>query len=319
MRDEFFEAMDRVDRERRDRDASEKSEQEETEKLLRQWFYDGQEVILPGTEGKAHIVGFGKKFIPYGDRDHKRAGVYFDFDVVHLVKTNGESEVRKTGTLACISWDHMSSGQDELHKKMRALNVRISDLPDTPFWMGDKVSRHGYPKDDSRVITQIYYEMPGPEMKNSLVYRFADASGSHTEPEENLSLVERGNPWKLEHREPLSFPGTLDILGTVELKQLYEEGLFYKSLGMSHKVPFRTMECDPGGTEYEFLWPWGPAICALQEGRANRLIPKNKGAQGVILIKYDSEEFGERMRAAELKRLGFEPDDPESTLAMGEA
>ena len=98
-----------------------------------------------------------------------------------------------------------------------------------------------------------------------------------------LTLIERGNIWKLEHGEPLSF-GSLD-----------EEAAFYKSLGMSRKVP---------GNNSNGFWYFAAGIHSLHDGSADQLIVKNKGTLEVVLIKYDNEEFGNRMRAVELARLG---------------
>ena len=99
-----------------------------------------------------------------------------------------------------------------------------------------------------------------------------------------MKLVEKGEIWKLEHGDPLSFT------------DIEEEALFYKSLGMSQKVPREGADC---------IWQLWAAVQAIQQGRADRYIPKDRKKQQVVLIKYDNRAFGERMRKHVLEPIGM--------------
>ena len=193
-------------------------------------------------------------------------------------------------------------------EKIKALEVRLCNLPDTPFWVGDIVKKDVGRQMSVRdgVIATVNYNY------TTINYRVTTSldTPSQTElwEEAGLTLVERGNIWKLEHDEPLTFTGE------TEEARLLEEAKFYKSLGMSQKVRHFSHHV---GDEPEAgdLWELRAGIQKLQSGEADQLIVKNKKTQAVILIKYDNEEFGNRMRAAELKRLGFEVE--KSILGSG--
>ncbi|OGZ07235.1 MAG: hypothetical protein A3C13_04310 [Candidatus Lloydbacteria bacterium RIFCSPHIGHO2_02_FULL_50_11] len=131
--------------------------------------------------------------------------------------------------------------------------------------------------DTPLIIKSVGYDAPEGIVTYTLTHEYRCTHSA-------LKLLERGNIWKLEHGEPLSFAN------------LDEEAGFYKSLGMSQKVIFTDTESE--------LWPFGGGIRELQHGRADQLIVKDRKNQEVVLIKYDNAEFGNRMRAAELARLG---------------
>jgi len=107
----------------------------EVRALLVQWFYVGQENSAYCLNGKAVVIGFGMKYIQYGGFDHKHAGIYFDFTTLRIAKLNYEEMLDSRALLDLEN----SPRQMKLYEKMKALNVRISDLPNTPFWVGDKV------------------------------------------------------------------------------------------------------------------------------------------------------------------------------------
>lgn len=275
-----------------------KQEMSEQEKnaLIATWFHVGEEVRVRVSCKTVTVLEFGKRYIGRGGRTHKLAGVYIDFMNVLVA---GETASGKS--CYTISAEHL----DRLHfsdpvsfqyndqfPKMRDLNIRIGDLPDTSFWVGDIVKKdvEGRPETFSAgIIAIVNYDYTPAS------YRVTTGLNTPSQTEfwsdDYLTLVERGNIWKLEHDEPLSFSGD------TEAKRLDEEAAFYKSLGMSQKVIFTDTESE--------LWPIGGGLRELQEGRADRIYFKNSG-QYAVLIKYDKEEFGNRMRAAELKRLGLE-------------
>ncbi|HEY9585633.1 MAG TPA: hypothetical protein VJJ02_03545 [Candidatus Paceibacterota bacterium] len=260
-------------------EAKQETPQNEVEALLRQWFYVGQKINTAWADSV--LVGFGKKYVQRGGFDHKRAGVHIDFEKLVVSTTSGHCELLE----ANMFLGQLGRG-GEFHERIKKLSIRIGDLPDTPFWVGDVVHHSDTSIRGSYTIEGVHYV----DVSNAEERRYFLSGNGMNQTGKCLVLVERGNIWKLEHGEPLVFPGSS------EQEMLYEEAEFYKSLGMSQKVIFTDTESE--------LWPFGGGIRELQQGRADRLIVKDKKTQEVILIKYDRAEFGNRMRVAELARLG---------------
>lgn len=179
--------------------------------------------------------------------------------------------------------------QEEMDQMARIL-IYSGPLPETPFWEGDRVklkSVSSRADPEGWVVREIDYD--SPPNTDDYVYRITS-----TRPElrheywgDGLELLARGNLWKMEHGEPMSFAG------------IEEEGLFYKSLGMSDKIR-HPMD----GIDLAFDFP--QAIQVLRAGGADQMKVRNKSRPDYILIKYDNEEFGERMRAHTLTKFGLE-------------
>lgn len=268
--------------------------QREPNKLIASWFHVGEEVGVRDTKARVIVLGYGKQFMGRGGFTHKLAGIYIDFMKIRVASDFLSEQSQYEMRAECLERPHFpfpTNGLGQVHfPKMQDIKIRIGNLPNTPFWVGDKVLQTV--SSDPHMVNSVVYNNE-VKCEGGMVYSISNPNVPGTEYnqfEKNLTLVERGNVWKLEHGEPLSFPG-----GT-EAKRLYEEAAFYKSLGMSHKVIFEDTE--------EELWPIGGGIQKLQRGEADRLIVQDKKTQQVVLIKYDNEEFGARMRVAELARLG---------------
>lgn len=281
----------------------------EAEKLLRQWFYVGQEITLSRGIERGRVTGFGQKYVPRGGLDHKRAGVYFDFYTLHITKSNGEKVVRGVETLSADDLRKNDDGEIwnlwNLSTTMQSLHVRIGDLPDTPFWIGDAVVSL---RNKEFIVTNVDYAANGGNHGNEL-YALAyqcDKEFFGQQHGNGLRLVERGNIWKLEHGEPLSF------LGETAEARLLEEAEFYKSLGMSQRFQHNG---DTGVNEWSNQpgqhkhWPIGMGIEMLRDGKADQIKIANEKDLLVVLIKYDNVEFGNRMRANEIaRRIGPKPE-----------
>ncbi len=275
---------------------------EETLQILRSWYTVGSRIerYLIGVR-MGTIVGFGKKYIPRGGFDHKRAGVYMDLFNLRIEGADGSEWMESLG-------EPLDKRELEgVHRDIALLDIRLGDLPDTPFWVGDvvRVSNSCFSgqlngvSDRVRRVEQVVYN---PTSSLAERYNISGVGIKHLVRAGDLDLVERGNIWKLEHGEPLSFPGE------TEEARLLEEAAFYKSLGMSQKFQ-RHKETGIIGwsneSGQENQWPIGTGIKMLQAGTADRVVPTDKKNQLVAIIKYDNAEFGARMRVAELKRLGF--------------
>ncbi|MDO8521555.1 MAG: hypothetical protein Q7S52_05565 [bacterium] len=270
--------------------------QAESEKLLRQWFYVGQSVTSPDTGSKAVVTGFGKKYIQRGGSDHKHAGIYFDFTKVLLaVGPDGREQILDAGGYISSYSSALTIPHDteKIREKMRALKIRIGDLPDTPFWVGDVVNIKGFGVVGHRcIVTRIEYDMPN----YGTSYKVADKQAEIDIGANGLILLERGNTWKLEHGKPLFFPDE------TEEKPLMAEAAFYKSLGMSSKFSL----CG-GGSQHE-RHTYSAALQAIRSEAAHEMIySEHKDTDPeyrFLLIRYDvpQNNFAARMQAYTLKR-----------------
>ena len=265
---------------------AEELSQEEVRKIRQNWYMAGDSIAEPGC-APGTIVGFGKRYLQRGGFDHKRAGVYMDFFTIHVVGKDGREWVHNL----CPE-EARNNGLTGRFADIARLNVRICDLPDTPFWVGDIVSKNvGRQRAESDgVIAEVHHDrVPIQYAVTRATNNPLPAGRWH---ENGLTLVERGNVWKLEHGEPLLF-ASLD-----------EEAKFYKSLGMSQKL-VNTREKDG-------LWSMKEAFDMLSLDRVDKITIK--GAYGnvpqgprVVLIKYDNENLGRRVRDETLRQFGITP------------
>ena len=262
--------------------------QEEREKLLREWFVVGQEIVHPYTNKKVVVAGFNKRCIFRGGIGHKLAGVYLNLFNLRVLEEHASEEwLWVDVNLVRNFLYHINERPADRLRKMSALNIRVGDLPDTPFWVGDVVWSEKTGGVNS-VVHSINYQTHTYEVATERLVRNWFA-------EKDLVLVEHGNVWKLEHGEPLVFQGES------EQARLMEEARFWKSLGMSRKLLHKS-----GTKENNDLWHLWAGIQRLQSGKADQLIVKDKTTQQVVLIKYDNTEFGDRMRKHALGRFGFD-------------
>ncbi len=232
-------------------------------------------------------IGFAEKYIPRNGFDHKHAGVYIDFATAIVKPSDGGPNVLVSLNLGSV-------------REIADINIRLGDLPETPFWEGDTIvfthdHNRGCGKEAHWVITKIGYDSlieelgwSNKKILASCVLRSCeDGRTAVTHDMSNLTLIARGNLWKMKHGEPMEFASIED------------EAKFYRSLGMSRNIT-------ANGNEVRME----VAINALLAGEADQLkvkVSTGKGGKDFFfaLIKYESEEFGRRMRAHELKRLGF--------------
>jgi hypothetical protein len=249
--------------------------------LRAKWFQVGDEVTINRGSQKGIVLGFGKRHIGRnGYHCHKISGVYIDFrNILVADEAGSEVYVDAIGLVPPPALASVTAYCDILGK-MSTLKIKITDLPDTPFWEGDHVllgSGTG-----SYIIERIRYdEKP---------IRYETYGGRRISTDGAFQLVKRGNIWKLAHGEPLDFP------------DINEEAKFHQSLGMSQKVRNPIMCGD--------IWGVGKAIEAIVHGKGDQMKVKHQKPLAFVVIKYDNEEFGKRMRAHTLKQfVGIEAED----------
>jgi hypothetical protein len=104
----------------------------------------------------------------------------------------------------------------------------------------------------------------------------------------------------------------------MEFTSIDEEAAFYKSLGMSRNVTevaaleqrelADATEFRDANEEQNFYASmtatFPEAIKALRDGNADEMKLRDKKQMTFVVIKYDNEEFGRRMRAHTLAKFG---------------
>ncbi len=167
----------------------------------------------------------------------------------------------------------------------------LRPLPDTPFWEGDKVRVTPlYSFNDSRpnsvyVIQSIMYDLF--EDKLSAPYRYSQSLDSLWEGwarESQLTLVERGNPWRLEHGEPLVFTDAADEIA------------FWNSVGHDEEVP------NPVTGLYSWTLP--EVLSAMKKGDVHSYIMGDGGfvnEPGIRAIRFYDEKYGRRVALSTLQ------------------
>lgn len=170
--------------------------------------------------------------------------------------------------------------------------LRFADLPETPFWEGDRLEG---PDGAALTVVGIDYVAVDAGDPAARAYRCEDAAGGHRDlPAAGLRLVERGPVWRFEH-------------GGLAFEDLAAEAAFHALTGRTDEV------ADPATGLYAFDREAMGA--ALRDGIAHGLhavrgdlLPE--GDASVHLVTYRDAGLGERVRLATLERLDAEPAAP---------
>lgn len=272
--------------------------------LRKQWYGVGDEIPSTNAHEPTRILfRFGKKFLKRGGFDHRHAGTYIDFNKVQ-VSQNGE-----------LLMDYVDLGVAEmkgyemrkLSSDMRDVLVRIDHLPETPVWEGDTVVfthdlKRAAHKASQWIIHAIDYTS-GSRIACILQRPYEERSSQQevlTTPGhiDCLNLVERGNLWKMEHGEKMKFPS------------IEAEARFYQSIGMSRKISQKVplfKSSIPTFTEYpdKVEFSVAEALSSIRMGRGHEMKLRDKKEMTFVLIEYDNQEFGRRMRAHTLAKFGL--------------
>ncbi len=279
--------------------------------LIRKWYHIGDKIRMGDIHVNplyARLFCFGKKYVPRGGVNHKLAGVYIDYEKL-LVVTSAEPAPKLLyaptkeiySSPGGLDYPHGSRGEEEL-KKIADIYIRIGDLPETPFWEGDTVTithdqNHEYGRAAKWLLTEICYAEEGGLREESgyMLRSCGDIYGREYHCANSITLFERGNLWKFEHGEPMEFAS------------IEEEAKFYKSLGMSQKVGDYASKVKDGRGQSNpnCIWKLESAINCIREGRGDEMKIKDRGRMDWVVIKYDNEVFGKRMRAHTLAKFGL--------------
>lgn len=256
----------------------------EIDRVLSKGIKVGDELPLD-TKTSGVVIAFGEQYINRGGLRHKYAGTYIDFQKLLVIRSdNGEREFIYRNSNTSNVW------------------IRIGDLPETPFWEGDEVcfSQENSWFSPSWVLNRVVYI--NGEATN-YVFDGIRSDGRPTtinysvKLDPPLTLMKRGNLWKFAHNEPLEFAN------------MEAEAAFHKSLGMSQKLTYPSNT----GLMGDMMFDMGSAVRSIQNGTADEMLIKDKKHLFFVLIKYDNEEFGNRMRQHTLVKFGLTETESATT------
>jgi hypothetical protein len=170
-------------------------------------------------------------------------------------------------------------------------SVRIGDLPDTPFWEGDRVTVAGERR-EYFIVQGISYGGWGPQKAdcyNLSAYDLVTGQSAYSTSRglESLTLESRGNVWREAHGEPLVF------------SSIAEETGYAESVGRTTEVR------NPASGIYS--WTKDEALDAIEAGIADGFtMPMVPFAnhRTISMRRFHDRDLGERVRAETLK--GFD-------------
>lgn len=187
--------------------------------------------------------------------------------------------------------------------------VRVSDLPDLPFWEKDVVKivcDGGWDDAEHELITINYDDFGKPTHKGTPfpIYEVRLATGGYCRfAEADLQLVRRGNLWKHYHRHLGEAPSFSDLV---------EEAVFARELGQAHEVknPYQ----GPHGRG-AYRWTLNQALRAVKEGVGDAFVASPSGIRvgatgetAVIRVyKFNDVDLGNRLRAETLEEFKHQP------------
>src|SRR3989344_6345872 len=167
--------------------------------VLKEWFKIGDEVTL-NTGESGIVIGFGEKYIVRGGFRHKYAGTYIDFEKLFIAPTDGSPRT----FVSVESFNKMRI----LPGYLSSVFIRIGDLPETPFWEGDIVafrdkvvmkSDGGHVQNyDCHTVVRHKYLQDG-HIECWIASR--ERVETRIDFPEKITLIHRGNLWKMDHGE----------------------------------------------------------------------------------------------------------------------
>ncbi len=172
--------------------------------------------------------------------------------------------------------------------------VRLGDLPLTPFWEGDKVRVHFQNKRGKQEMTvgRIDYSRMHARRDDGSPWPFYDVKfkedGSTSAEESWIELIQRGNVWKYYNNQPLSFA------------DLKEEASFFLLIGQTKEVR------NPANGFYS--WTKEEVLEAIKGGHVHGFSAGNGffgSGPHINAMRFHNEELGRRVAKATLEGFGI--------------
>ena len=253
---------------------------------------------LPKNGSRGTVVKFNR-FVEYRERNVKAHGAW---------ELNGAPIVAfEDGTERIVDCDFLAYQNPKIYEKrfhdewevgVLATNmpfikardkmreaVRVGDLPDPDFWLGDSVTLM-FGDDPSKYlkIIDVLYNAEYEEGNHRYEYAVYDAFTKQRESTAfcaayDLELVDRGPLWREFHGLDKKFTS------------IAEEAAFENMMDSTYKVR------SPEGT---LNWTMSDALDAINDGRVDAFNMQRDalGCGHIICVRFDNREIGERMRLA---------------------
>ena len=251
----------------------------------------GAKAPADGTLGT--VIGFYRYLdaVPR-NRIHSNltAGIYEGNGAAHIAWDNGEFTTSGGNEIAfCDQELNDVRRMDKPYQDAFERKVRVSDLPELPFYEGDIVMLHN----EQGTIINIDYNSCNEKCNDGSPLPIYDLEYSHDRGitrtiADALTLIERGNYWFYYHNE----------IDRVKFNDLREEAAFYQSLGLSEEVK------NPKTNNYG--WTIDEAFDAIRDGTGDavRLSTAFFGntCRPVVVRFPTMPELGSRLREEALKQ-----------------
>ena len=256
----------------------------------------------PASNGTVvEILSFGEITYGYTNNFDNGPGVFTNFCWANVRLPDGEALHLSTCHLDVCSDATLGLDKEEYDRRLTKLSgewmkkVRLRSAPETDFWVGDIItdcSRHEY---DHLYVVGINYDYIGHKRTDGSDMPLYEVSNSwpnngwrSNANAEDLTLVARGNVWKYNHNEPMSF------------LNIEEEANFYSLIGRTRQV-----KCP---TTNNYKWESKEQVLdAIQAGKVHA-IALSGGMFGSTPFDsayvYLDEEVGKRVAAHILKGFG---------------
>ncbi len=240
----------------------------------RQWGYNP----LPnGT--KVKVIGFGEVYYHRTQNFGHRPGIYVNKCLVKIkTKDNDEHNINHV-FLTLNDKKEYKKRTDKYKKDPELIEQRtfLRELPETPFWEWDVV-QIPFTKEE-HVIQGIDYNWINP---GEHYYRVSkEITGSTQSIACGIKLLKRGNVWKFDHNEPITF------------SNIREEAYFYQTIGHIREIK------NPNTNNYN--WTKQEIIQAMKNGTVHGFYGDILGESlHKIAIVYNNGEVGSRIRKAVL-------------------
>lgn len=257
---------------------------------------------------KAMILGFSETHHGRLDNFGFRPGVYVNRAWVKVRLPDGREYLEYSSRLELADKAEYEKRVAEF-RNLQASNPNywrdnkdfIRDLPETPFWEGDRVLVRGYsmvpsvyakmpPGHDPHVFTIIKISFDYLTERTRIgtkcpAYAISDKLGAcwnTSASEDRMELIERGPVWKFYNNEPIVF-------GDIK-----EEATFFEMLGHTDEVR------NPGNDL--FKWNQKEVLKAIRQGLVHSF---SVNGPSICAKRFRNEELGRRVAQAKLEEFGI--------------
>lgn len=266
----------------------------------------------PPDGTKARVVGFGEMHWSRICNFGIKPGFYLNRCYVKLILESGQEHTEYYDHLKFVDKQKEARRVAEFRKQSENRNNNwryerdfLRDLPETPFWEGDKVRLRDQVESSTIatvfsvilpqghnphefMITVINYDHLTKFTEDGRKFPAYDISYGFglglctSENEDEIELVERGKVWKFYHNEQIVF------------SNLKEEANFFAMLGHTEDIR------NPATSDY--AWTKEEVLDAIRSGLVHGFKMSGSGEESWIsAMRFRNEELGRRVAKATLE------------------